>query len=93
MARQSATQHLGVLEAANLITTVRQGREMLHYLNPVPLGDIAERWIEKFERPRLRALNAIKRRAGEGTMADWRHALTSTSVEIAACGQLNVRTE
>ena len=70
MARQSATQHLGVLETANLITTVRQRREKLHYLNPVPLWDIAERWIEKFERPRLRALSAIKRRAEEDTMAD-----------------------
>ena len=56
MARQSATQHLGVLEAANLVTTIRRGREKLHYLNPVPLWDIQERWIEKFERPRLRAL-------------------------------------
>jgi uncharacterized protein YndB with AHSA1/START domain/DNA-binding transcriptional ArsR family regulator len=70
MARQSATQHLGVLEAANLITTVRRGREKLHYLNPVPLWSMQERWIEKFERPRLRALSAIKQRAEEGTMAD-----------------------
>ena len=70
MARQSATQHLGVLEAASLITTIRRGREKLHYLNPVPLWDIAERWIEKFERPRLRALSAIRRRAEEDTMAD-----------------------
>jgi uncharacterized protein YndB with AHSA1/START domain/DNA-binding transcriptional ArsR family regulator len=70
MARQSATQHLGVLEAANLITTVRRGREKLHYLNPVPLWTIQERWIEKFERPRLRALSAIKQRAEEDTMAD-----------------------
>ena len=70
MARQSATQHLGLLEAANLITTIRRGREKLHYLNPVPLWDIAERWIGKFERPRLRALSAIRRRAEEETMAD-----------------------
>src|SRR5665213_452600 len=68
MARQSATQHLGVLEAANLVTTVRRGREKLHYLNPVPLWDIQERWIEKFESPRLRALSAMKRRAEEDTM-------------------------
>src|SRR5215469_11417176 len=46
MARQSATQHLGVLESANLISTVRRGREKLHYLNPVPLWTITERWIE-----------------------------------------------
>ena len=70
MARQSATQHLGVLEEANLITTLRRGREKLHYLNPVPLWAITERWIDKFERPRLRALSAIKHRAEEDTMAD-----------------------
>jgi uncharacterized protein YndB with AHSA1/START domain len=70
MARQSATQHLGVLEAANLITTVRSGREKLHYLNPVPLWAMQERWIERFERPRLRALSAIKRRAEENPMSD-----------------------
>ena len=70
MARQSATQHLGVLEAANLITTVRRGREKLHYLNPVPLWAIQERWIARFERPRLRALSAVKRRAEEDTMAE-----------------------
>ena len=56
MTRQSATQHLAVLEAANLVSTVRRGREKLHYLNPVPLHEIQERWIDKFERPRLRAL-------------------------------------
>ena len=69
MARQSATQHLGVLEAANLVTTIRRGREKLHYLNPVPLWDIQERWIEKFERRRLRALSDIKHQAEEGIMA------------------------
>jgi uncharacterized protein YndB with AHSA1/START domain/DNA-binding transcriptional ArsR family regulator len=69
MARQSASQHLGVLEAANLISTVRQGREKLHYLNPVPLWDVQERWIGRFERPRLRALSAIRHQAEEGTMA------------------------
>ena len=51
MTRQSATQHLAVLEAANLISTVRRGREKLHYLNPVPLHEMQERWIDKFERP------------------------------------------
>ncbi|WP_405926884.1 ArsR/SmtB family transcription factor [Streptomyces sp. NBC_00035] len=65
MRRQSVTQHLAVLEAANLVSTVRRGREKLHYLNPVPLHEIQERWIDKFERPRLRALSAIKRRAEE----------------------------
>ena len=66
MARQSATQHLALLEAASLVTTVRRGREKLHYLNPVPLHDIQQRWIGKFERPRLEALAAIKRRAEQG---------------------------
>ncbi|MGW0584055.1 ArsR/SmtB family transcription factor, partial [Streptomyces sp. NPDC002920] len=65
MARQSVTQHLAVLEAANLVVTVRRGREKLHYLNPVPLHEIQERWIDKFERPRLRVLSDVKRRAEE----------------------------
>ena len=65
MTRQSATQHLAVLEAANLVSTVRRGREKLHYLNPVPISEIQERWIDKFERPRLRALSTLKRRAEE----------------------------
>jgi uncharacterized protein YndB with AHSA1/START domain len=70
MRRQSVTQHLGVLEAANLVTVVRQGREKLHYLNPVPLHELQQRWMQPFEPPRLRALAAIKRHAEEGTMAD-----------------------
>ncbi|MGH3913215.1 MAG: ArsR/SmtB family transcription factor [Pseudonocardiaceae bacterium] len=65
MTRQSATRHLAILEAANLISTVRRGREKLHYLDPVPLHEIQQRWIDKFERPRLRALSALKRRAEE----------------------------
>jgi len=65
MTRQSATQHLDVLEAANLVATVRRGRQKLHYLNPVPLAEIQDRWIDKFERPRLRGLHAIKHRAKE----------------------------
>jgi uncharacterized protein YndB with AHSA1/START domain/DNA-binding transcriptional ArsR family regulator len=69
MTRQSATQHLAVLEAANLVSTVRRGREKLHYLNPVPLDEIQQRWIDKFERPRLRALRTVKRRA-EDVMTD-----------------------
>jgi len=62
MTRQGVTQHLGVLEAANLVTTTRSGRAKLHFLNPVPLQDIYERWIAKFERPRLKALDDLKRR-------------------------------
>ncbi|MFI9271034.1 ArsR/SmtB family transcription factor [Kitasatospora sp. NPDC052896] len=69
MTRQSASQHLAVLEAADLVSTVRRGRERLHYLNPVPLQEIEERWIDKFERPRLRALSAVEQRAEEA-MAD-----------------------
>jgi uncharacterized protein YndB with AHSA1/START domain/DNA-binding transcriptional ArsR family regulator len=69
MARQSATQHLDVLERANLVATVRRGRSKLHYLNPVPLHEVQERWIDKFDAPRLRALGDI-RRAAEATMSD-----------------------
>ncbi len=65
MARQSATQHLALLEAANLVGSVRRGREKRHYLNPVPLHEVQERWIDKFERPRLRALSTVRRRAEE----------------------------
>ncbi|WP_131740073.1 ArsR/SmtB family transcription factor [Actinomadura roseirufa] len=70
MARQSVSQHVALLEAANLISTVRRGREKFHYLNPVPLHEIQERWIDKFERPRLRTLSALKRRAEEHDMTD-----------------------
>lgn len=62
MTRQGVTQHLGVLEAANLVGILWRGREKVHYLNPVPLQDIYERWIAKFERPRLKALDNLKRR-------------------------------
>ena len=62
MTRQSVTQHLDVLEAANLVATRRRGREKLHFLNPVPLQDIYERWIAKFEKPRLKALYDLKQR-------------------------------
>jgi DNA-binding transcriptional ArsR family regulator len=62
MARQSVTQHLDLLEAANLISTVRQGREKLHYFNPVPVHEMYERWIAKEERQRLTALSDFKRK-------------------------------
>jgi DNA-binding transcriptional ArsR family regulator len=62
MTRQGVTQHLDLLEAANLVATVRRGREKLHFLNPVPLQEIYERWIAKFEKSRLRALSDLKRR-------------------------------
>jgi DNA-binding transcriptional ArsR family regulator len=62
MTRQGVTQHLNLLEAANLVVTVRSGREKLHFLNPVPLQEIYERWIAKFEKPRLKALSGLKQR-------------------------------
>jgi len=62
MTRQGVTQHLALLEAANLVATVRRGREKLHFLNPVPLHEISERWIAKFEKPRLKALSTLKHR-------------------------------
>ena len=62
MTRQGVTQHLGVLEAADLVATAWRGREKLHFLNPVPLQEIYERWIAKFEKPRLKALADLKRR-------------------------------
>jgi DNA-binding transcriptional ArsR family regulator len=61
MTRQAVSKHLGILERANLVATVRRGREKLHYLNPVPIHDIAERWIGKYERHRLSALAELKR--------------------------------
>jgi len=61
MTRQAVSKHLGILEEANLVATVKQGREKLHYLNPVPIHDIAERWIRKFERHRLQALSELKK--------------------------------
>jgi DNA-binding transcriptional ArsR family regulator/uncharacterized protein YndB with AHSA1/START domain len=60
MARQSATQHLQVLQDAGLVTVVRRGREKLHYLNPVPIHELQRRWIAAYEEPRLRALDAVK---------------------------------
>ncbi len=60
MTRQAVAKHLAILQAANLVATRRRGREKLHYLNPVPINRIAERWIGKFERGRLAALSALK---------------------------------
>jgi len=62
MTRQAVTQHLQLLEEANLVVTVWHGREKLHYLNPVPLHEIHERWIGKFERSRLGALRDLKKK-------------------------------
>jgi len=61
MTRQAVSKHLRLLEAANLVAVVWRGREKLHYLNPVPLHEIYERWIGKYERHRLQALSDLKR--------------------------------
>lgn len=61
MTRQAVSKHLMLLEAANLVVTVWRGREKLHYLNPVPINEIYERWIGKYERQRLRALSELKK--------------------------------
>jgi DNA-binding transcriptional ArsR family regulator len=61
MTRQAVTKHLKLLEAANLVVTIWRGREKLHYLNPVPILEIADRWIGKYERGRLRALAELKK--------------------------------
>jgi DNA-binding transcriptional ArsR family regulator len=61
MTRQAVSKHLGILEDANLVAAVKRGREKLHYLNPVPIHEIADRWIGKFERHRLSALAELKK--------------------------------
>ncbi|GAA1934843.1 SRPBCC domain-containing protein [Streptomyces durmitorensis] len=105
MTRQSATQHLALLEDANLVSTVRRGREKLHYLNPVPLHEIQERWIDKFEHPRLRALSALRQQAEaamttkptyvyvtyiESTPEKVWHALTDAELTAAYWGHANI---
>ena len=62
MTRQAVTQHLNVLEAAHLVVTQWRGREKMHFLNPVPLQEIYDRWIRRFERSRVRALRDLKER-------------------------------
>ena len=67
MTRQAVAKHLAVLEEANLVSWKRRGREKLHFINPVPINRIAERWIRKFERGHLAALSALKKTLeGEG---------------------------
>ncbi|MBN9604184.1 MAG: helix-turn-helix transcriptional regulator [Afipia felis] len=62
MTRQAVTKHLAILEDANLVATIKHGREKLHYLNPVPIHQIGERWIRKFEHGKLEALSELKRK-------------------------------
>lgn len=77
MTRQAVTQHLAVLEAANLISVQWQGREKLHYFNPVPIHDLYQRWIRKFDQPRLDALQALKTSL-EGQAHEQEHPTHST---------------
>src|SRR6201989_327861 len=67
MSRQAVTKHLGILEEANLVSWQRNGREKLHYINPVPINGIAERWIGKFEERRLAALSGLKEALEQNT--------------------------
>ena len=60
MKRQSATQHIGILVDANLVTAVWKGREKYHFINPVPIYEVYERWVKKFEQSRLKLLNDLK---------------------------------
>lgn len=69
MTRQSVSKHLAILEAANLLTTVRRGREKLHFLNPVPVNEIAERWIHRYDRDHVRALADLKTALEDTPMA------------------------
>ena len=62
MTRQAVAKHLAILEEANLVSSQRVGREKRHFINPVPINEIAERWISKFERPQLSALSALKQK-------------------------------
>ncbi|HTB95530.1 MAG TPA: metalloregulator ArsR/SmtB family transcription factor [Terracidiphilus sp.] len=61
MTRQAVAKHLAILKNANLISWKREGRERLHFINPVPIHEIAERWIRKFEEPHLQALFHLKK--------------------------------
>ena len=63
ISRQAVSQHLGRLEQANLVATLRRGREKLHYLNPVPIHEVYTRWIRNYERGRMEALHDVKSRA------------------------------
>jgi DNA-binding transcriptional ArsR family regulator len=68
MARQSVSKHLAILEAAGVVTTLRRGREKLHYLNAAPISEIAERWINRYDQHRVEALSDLKRALEDSTM-------------------------
>jgi DNA-binding transcriptional ArsR family regulator len=84
MSRQAVSKHLAVLEAANLVTAVKRGRERLHYLNPMPIGEIYDRWIGKYDRARVEALADLKLawRAGPRRHA-WTRPAFATSATSA----------
>ena len=86
MARQSVSKHLAILESAGLVTTVKHGREKLHYLNPAPISEIGERWISHYDRGRVDALADLKRALEEPTMsktpAELKYAPTHEWVRI-----------
>ena len=67
MRRQSVSKHLDILEEANLLSVVWRGREKHYYLNPVPIAEIGERWIDKFSKPRMDALLNLKRALEENS--------------------------
>jgi DNA-binding transcriptional ArsR family regulator/uncharacterized protein YndB with AHSA1/START domain len=77
MVRQSVSKHLAILEGANLVTTIRQGREKLHYLNPVPINEIAERWINRYDQGRVRALSDLKQALEETPMENLEFVYTT----------------
>jgi DNA-binding transcriptional ArsR family regulator/uncharacterized protein YndB with AHSA1/START domain len=77
MARQSVSKHLAILEAANLVTTVRRGREKLHYLNAAPINEMSERWINRYDQERVHALADLKRALEETTMQKHSFAYTT----------------
>ena len=77
MARQSVSKHLAVLEAADLVITVRRGREKLHYLNAAPINDIADRWINRYHRERVGALADLKRALEDTAMEQPSFAYTT----------------
>ena len=65
MTRQAVAKHLAILKRGNLVSWKREGRARLHFINPVPINEIAERWISKFEYPQLRALSNLKKELEE----------------------------
>lgn len=84
MARQSVSKHLAVLEAANLVTTVRRGREKLHYLNAAPINEIADRWITRYDRDRVHALGDLKRALEDSPMDDRPSFVYTTYIKTTA---------